>query len=137
MADPPVEHDDLSVLERAWRGTGETGPPHAIARAEARLTVSRQEPDDVQDRQIFLFVDGRPWGKIRYGQSVTREITPGRHQVRAFNTLYSRTLDVDVRPAGHTRLRCANGFPKSGYLMFMFFHVTFLRVRLEPDSSGS
>lgn len=129
---------EIAELERAFHDWADTAHPRLTSNTETLLTVSRHDPDDFQDRQIYLFVDGRAWGKIRYGQSVTRPVTPGRHQVRAFNTLFSKTLDVQVRPAEHVRLRCANGFPASGWLMFIFLHVTYLLVRLErePSSQG-
>lgn len=132
-ADPAVELDDLSVLVRAFYGTDDGPPDHPTTVRDAQLTISRDFPDDFQDRQIFLFVDDEPWGKVRYGQAVTRDIPPGRHRVRAFNTLFSRTLEVDVRPAEHVRLRCGNGFPRVGFLLMLILHVTYLRVRLERE----
>jgi hypothetical protein len=128
-----VQLDDLEVLERAWHGaTPDCGPPVASIN-EATLSISRRTADDFHDRQLYLWVDGEALGKIRYGETVTREITPGRHTVRAFNTLFSRTIEVHARPGGHVRLRCGNGFPTAGWLMMIFLHVTYLRVRLEPD----
>ncbi len=126
---------EIAELERQFHDWADTVDPRTTSTRETLLTVSRHEPDDFQDRQIYLFVDGRAWGKIRYGQSVTRPVSPGRHQVRAFNTLFSKTLDVQIRPAEHVRLRCANGFPSSGWLMFIFLHVTYLFVRLERESA--
>lgn len=124
---------EIAELERAFNGWVDTARPRLTPVRQTLLTVSRHDPDDVQDRQIYLFVDGQPWGNIRYGQSVTRPVSPGRHQVRAFNTLFSKTLDVQVRPAEHVRMRCANGFPEAGWLLFVFLHVTYLLVRLEVE----
>ncbi|MEZ5288555.1 MAG: hypothetical protein R2712_27860 [Vicinamibacterales bacterium] len=133
MRDPLVPIDDVSVLVRAYYGTVDTPPEAPTTVRDAQITVARQFPDDFQDRQIFLFVDDQPWEKVRYGQSVTRPVAPGRHRVRAFNTLFSRTLEIDVRPGEHVRLRCGNGFPRAGWLLMMVLHVTYLRVRLERD----
>jgi hypothetical protein len=131
--EPAVQLDDLEALERAWHGSTPATPPPATAINRAQLSISRTLADDFQDRQIYLFVDEAPLGKIRYGQVVTQEIAPGRHRVRAFNTLFSRTIEVDARPGQHVRLRCGNGFPAAGFLMMIFLHVTWLRVRLEPE----
>ena len=133
LDDPTVQLDDLDALERAWHGATPDQPPPAASINEAQLSISRKFADDFPDRQIYLFVDGQACGKIRHGQTITREITPGRHRVRAFNTLFSRTIEVDARPGEHVRLRCANGFPTAGFLMMIFLHATYLRVRLEPD----
>lgn len=130
---PAIDTSDLSVLVRAYYGP--TGPPPDAPTAvkNAQLTVRRRDDDDLQDRQIFLFVDDQPWGKVRYGQEVSREIAPGAHRVRAFNTLFSKSLTIDVRPGEHVRLKTANGFPKAGWLLMMVLHVTYLLVRLERE----
>ncbi|MDH4062927.1 MAG: hypothetical protein OEW19_00900 [Acidobacteriota bacterium] len=129
----PAATPDLALLYRAYYGSDGPPPDAPTTVRDAQLTISRHFPDDVQDRQIYVFVDEEPWGKVRYGESLTREIPTGPHRIRAFNTLFSRTLDVDVRPAEHVRLCCGNGFPKAGWLLMLVLHVTYLRVRLERE----
>lgn len=131
--EPVVDTSDLSVLERAFHGaeTPEVDTPTSVK--SAQLTISRNDADDFQDRQIYLFVDDEPWGKVRYGQEVTRDVAPGAHKVRAYNTLFSKTLTLEVGPGEHVRLRTANGFPTAGFLLMMFLHVTYLLVRLERE----
>src|SRR5690349_14422429 len=53
----------------------------------ARLTVSRNLPIDVRQRQIFVAVDGESWATLVFGQSASREIAPGSHTIRVHNTL--------------------------------------------------
>lgn len=123
---------DLQELERAWHG------PASISSAtskinQAQLTVTRNAASDFQDRQVFLYVDGELWGKVKYGRPVTREIPPGRHTVRAFNTLFSHTIEIDAVPGEHVKLRCTNGLAKAGLLTFILLHFTALTVRLERD----
>lgn len=128
-----VIDDALSVeeLERAWHGPVSGDGPSAAKINNAQLTISRNGAADFQDRQVYLFVDDEPWGKVRYGKAVTREIAPGRHRVRAFNTLFSHTIEVNALPGEHVRLHCTNGMPTAGWLMMIFLHVTALRPRLE------
>ncbi len=130
---PGAKVDALSVeeLERAWHGPVSGDGPSAAKINNAQLTISRNGAADFQDRQVYLFVDDEPWGKIRYGKAVTREIAPGRHRVRAFNTLFSHTIEVNALPGEHVRLHCTNGMPTAGWLMMIFLHVTALRPRLE------
>jgi hypothetical protein len=132
-AETVIDTSDLSVLVRAFDGAGE--PPVEASVKSAQLTISRHDADDFQDRQIHLFVDEEPWGKVRYGQAVTGEVAPGSHRVRAFNTLFSKTLALDVLPGEHVRLKTGNGFPRAGWLLMMVLHVTYLLVRLERESA--
>jgi len=120
-------------FERAWHGP-HTGDGKATAKINnAQLTICRNSASDFQDRQVYLFVDEEPWGKVRYGKEISREIAPGRHRVRAFNTLFSHTIEVNALPGEHVRLRCTNGMPSVGFLMMIFLHVTALRPRLERE----
>ncbi len=131
----PVVDDvlDIEALERAWHGTASGDRQEAPPVKSAQLTIARNTTGDFQDRQVFLYVDGELWGKVKYGKPVTREIAPGRHTVRAFNTLFSHTIEVDAVSGEHVRLRCSNGMPTAGWLLMVFLHVTCLFVKLERE----
>ena len=124
---------DLDALERAWHGPDNTVEKSTTKINNAQLTVSRNTAGDFQDRQVYLYVDGELWSKVRYGRPVTREIPPGRHKVRAFNTLFSHTLEIDATPGEHVKLRCTNGLGKCGWIMMVIWQVAALRVRLERE----
>jgi hypothetical protein len=136
---------DLEAWDRAWHGDlpGHHEVPAGVK--DATLTILRDGDNDCQDRQVYIYVhptahsprgggparNGDCWGKLRYGQPMTRPLAPGRYKVRAFNTLLSHTVDIVVAPGEQVRLRCTNGLPKVGWLMLAFLHVTYLTVRLE------
>jgi hypothetical protein len=124
----------IEELERAWHGADSRDAFRAAKINNAQLTITRHGASDFQDRQVYLFVDEEPWGKVRYGAVVSREIAPGRHRVRAFNTLFSHTIEVEALPGEHVRVHCTNGMPTVGWLMMIFLHVTALRPRLERTS---
>jgi len=128
-----VETLDVDQLLRAWQGAAPADPVPVHHLRRAQLTISRNSSNDFQDRQVYLFVDEEPWGKVKYGRPVTREIEPGHHRIRAFNTLFSHTIEIDAVPGEHVRLRCSNAMPTAGWLMMIFLHVTALRVRLERE----
>jgi hypothetical protein len=132
----PVVDDvlDIEALERAWHGAASGDRREAPPVKSAQLTINRNTSGDFQDRQVFLYVDGELWGKVKYGRPVTREIAPGRHTVRAFNTLFSHTIEVDAVSGEHIRLRCSNGMPTAGWLLMVFLHVTCLFVKLEREA---
>jgi hypothetical protein len=74
----------------------------------ARLTVERTSRDDVGTRQIILSLDGEPWATLLYGQSATRDIDPGRHGLRAYNTLVWKTVEFDVTPGESVHFSAVN-----------------------------
>ena len=124
---------DVAELERAWHGADPGNHPATTSVSGTLLTITRNSGADFQDRQVFLFVDDEPWGKVKYGRPLTREIPPGHHRVRAFNTLFSHTIEIDAVPGEHVRLKCTNGMPTAGWLMMIVLHVTALSVRLERE----
>lgn len=132
LDDIATELTSPEALERLWRRDAPDAPLVHV-REPSTVTITRNAGDDFQDRQIYLWLDGEPLGKIKYGASLTREVDPGPHRVRAFNTLFSHTLAFDVGTGEHVRLRCRNGIPAAGWLMLIFLHVTALRVCVERE----
>lgn len=125
---------DVEALERAWNGTDHTAGKTISKLNKAQLTITRNTASDFQDRQVYLYVDGELWGKVKYGRPMSREIPPGRHTVRAFNTLFSHTIEITAAPGEHVRLRCSNSLGRGGWLMMVVWQIAALRVRLEKET---
>jgi hypothetical protein len=62
----------------------------------AHLTVTRNSPADVMQRQVIVKLDGEPFAVLLYDQSVTRAIEPGDHQLRFDNTWVKKTIAFHV-----------------------------------------
>ncbi len=103
----------------------------------ARLTIVRNEPQDVQDRIVHLWVDGERWDRLPYGATRMRDVTPGRHVVKAHNTLFGTTIEFDAAPGENVRLSCLNGLTGGGKLMVLMLGVAYLRVRLTQLPSAA
>jgi hypothetical protein len=69
----------------------------------ARITVERTSPRDLGFREIFVSIDGVDVAVLRNGESVTRELPPGPHRLRAHNTLVRRRVDLELEPGEHAR----------------------------------
>ncbi len=134
MADV-LDTPDLATFEPTdWERAWQADAPRTVRRVpETAIVVRRSSPHDFQDRQIYLWIDEEPLGKIRYGEAIVRPIEPGRHTVRVFNTLLTRRLTLDVAPGEQARVQCGTGMPAAGWLMMMFVHVTYLRVWLARE----
>lgn len=93
----------------------------------------------MQDRQVYLSVDGEAWATLLYGREVTRELAPGRHVLKANNTLVRRSVTFDVAEGEHVRFQCINRAHWTAMAFMAFLGAAVLTVKLvrEPaDHAG-
>jgi hypothetical protein len=102
----------------------------------ARVTVARQSPADVRQRQMVVSIDGRPWATLMYGQSVTRELPPGPHRLRVHNTLVWKTADLVLAPGEHARFTIVNRAGWGTYWLLAMLGSGPLFVTLIREESG-
>ena len=76
--------------------------PHTL------VTVERTSETDAQHRQIILSIDDQPFATLMFGKSETKSIEPGRHKLKAYNTLVWKTVAFDVAPGQHVRFQVIN-----------------------------
>ena len=113
-----------------------------VIREDARITVSRDSPQDAGFREIFVSVDREQVGILRHGDSITTEVPAGPHHVRAHNTLFWKTHQIMLRPGEHARFIAINraGWGTFGMLFIlgaMPVYLTFERVpvtQLSPSA---
>lgn len=103
----------------------------------ATLVVVRKSPRDVQQREVHVFVDGDRVGVLAYGRKIERPLSPGRRVIKVYNTLVSRSIDLDVE-AGRT-YTFTTGNEARGCLMgwLMLVGAGPMSVFLEPVSGAS
>jgi hypothetical protein len=101
-----------------------------------QITVHRTSREDVRDRQVILSLDGVRIGQLLYGQTLTREVAPGPHSLRAYNTLVWKTLHFEAPPGAHLHFTCINRAPRVLYYLVAVFGVAPLLVSLEPGRPG-
>jgi hypothetical protein len=83
-------------------GRAGTGPAMADAVLDdledlrSTITVSREHPSDVGQRQVFLRIDGGTRVALLFGESFTTDLEPGRHRLRVHNTLVWKTIDFAI-----------------------------------------
>ena len=76
--------------------------------APARITITRNDPADVRDRQVVVSLDGESLATLMYGEEVSREVPAGPHRLRAHNTLFWKTVDLDLAPGEQARIKAVN-----------------------------
>jgi hypothetical protein len=65
------------------------------------VTMSRQHRLDFGQRHVYVRLDGGPRTTLRFGESVTLEVQPGTHTLRANNTLFWKTVTFHVEAGEH------------------------------------
>ena len=125
------------LLRRVTPAGGDTGEDLGVIVKDvvaplgpAMLTVRRTAKDDVQDRQVYLTLDGEEWATIYYGKEITREMAPGRHTLKANNTLVRKSVVFDVKPGEHVRYQCINKAHWTAMMFMAFLGAAFLTVKL-------
>jgi hypothetical protein len=72
------------------------------------VTFSRRHPRDIGQRQVYVRLDGGASVALLYGQSITLEVQPGTHSLRAHNTLMWRTVKFHVEAGEHLEFLIVN-----------------------------
>ena len=102
-----------------------------MSTAPAHLVITRDHPEDVQDRPVYLWIDGEKADRpLKYGKTFERDLAPGPHTIKASNTLFSTKVEFDAAAGETIRYRCENGLTGGGMIMVLMMGVSYLRVRL-------
>ena len=114
----------IGELEASWKAT---------------ITIRRQAPNDVGYREIYVSLDGeKAETLLMHGDTMTRDVTPGRHRLKAHNTLFLKTIDFTVGVGEHASFITINraGFGTYSGWAFLLgflgagpFYLTFERDR--------
>ena len=99
----------------------------------ARITVARTDPSDVGDRQIVVSVDGETFGTLLFGHTATREVEAGTHRVRAHNTLFWKTHEVELREGQHAHFIAINRAGSGTFALLGLLGVGPLYLTFERD----
>ena len=107
--------------------------------AKATITVTRRSAKDVRVRQIYISIDGRNVAELLFGESVTVDIEPGPHRLRANNTLVWKTVQCDLAPGEHARYNVVNrpGFLSFAMLSLLGSGPIYLSFEREPDANAA
>jgi hypothetical protein len=79
-----------------------------VSESPARLTIARTSPDDLKQRQVIIKLDGEWIGDLMYDYTITREIEPGHHRLRADNTWNKKNIEFDAASGEEVKFRVVN-----------------------------
>ena len=114
--------------------TGIDAPPvDAGSRSEgrARVTISRTDGSDVQQRQIYARIDDGPSHTLIFGDSVTLDVPAGEHRLRANNTLFWKTVTFTAAAGQHIEFALINQAGVLGLGLLALLGVAPLTLAIE------
>ena len=99
----------------------------------ARVVITRTSDEDARERQVVLSIDGENVATLMFGGTVTRELAPGHHRLRAHNTLFWKTVDFELQAGETATFSIVNrpGRGTFGMLSVLGARPLYLEVRRE------
>ena len=96
------------------------------------VTIKRTSPQDLKMRDLYVRVDDLPEDTMLYGDSLEIPLTPGDHQIKITNRLYTKSADFQVKAGESVRFSVANVESKGilNFVMTMTGSFSY-KVRLE------
>jgi len=88
---------------------------------QGQVTVARDSPEDVQQRQIVVKLDGERMGELMFGETMTIPVKAGHHRLTVDNTWNWKTVELDVAAGEHVKFQT-----KSRAGRWMWFLVSML-----------
>jgi hypothetical protein len=116
--DLKTQLDEVEYWERVWQ------------MRPASVTIARTHASDVKHRQLVITLDGDRLGDLLYGESMQRDVAPGKHRLRVSNTLVWKTVDFEVKPGEQVRFEAINRAGKLTYPMMIILGAGPLYVTL-------
>jgi hypothetical protein len=101
----------------------------------ARITIHRTSPEDAHHRQVYMSLDDQRIATLLYGQTATRTVAPGRHRLRANNTLVWKTIEFDAKPGDDLHFAIVNRAAPGMMWMVALLGAGPMVVSLEPTAA--
>ena len=99
----------------------------------ATVTVHRTSSEDMQERELYVSIDGGPNTILSFGDSVTISVAPGHHRIRVHNTMSRRHAEFDVGPGAEVRFSTANVRGKNFGILATFLGFGPMHTVLERE----
>jgi hypothetical protein len=98
----------------------------------AKITVTRDSPDDVQTRQIIVSLDGERKAELLFGDAIAISVSPGRHTLRVDNTWNHKDFHLDVGPGDNLRFLTKSAAGQFSRFLLIAFGAGPIYVSIEP-----
>jgi hypothetical protein len=102
----------------------------------ARVTVSRTADTDVRQRQVIVSVDQGRKATLLFGESVTFDVEPGEHRLKANNTLVWKSVPFTVASGERVAFVVSNRATRLtlGFLSLLGVAPLYLTIERRPPA---
>lgn len=97
----------------------------------AKVTIRRDDPADVQQRQVLARIDNGQEASLMFGDRVTIDVPAGPHALRANNTLVWKNVSFTIAAGEHVEFQLVNRAGKLAMTMLGILGVAPLRLTIE------
>lgn len=102
----------------------------------AQLTVSRTSPDDVQQRQVIVKLDGQKIATLMFGQSKSVEVVPGKHTLIVDNTWKKKKIEFEAQRGEDVRFRVINQLSTFGWILATSLGAGPMKLTVEREGTS-
>jgi len=102
-----------------------------------RVTLTRTDGADVQQRQIYVRLDDGPSHALLFGNTMTVDVLPGDHILRANNTLFWKKIPFSIAADQHIEFSLINRAGAVGFGLLSLLGVALLTLSIEQRSRNS
>ena len=105
----------------------------APTEVQGTITIRRKAPDDVQQRQIIVKVDGENVGELFYGDTISVPVSAGHHSLRVDNTWNWKTVELDVAEGDHLKFQTKSKAGRFTWFLVSMFGAGPIYVSIERE----
>ena len=99
------------------------------------VTIHRTSPADMQERELYVSLDGGKNAILRFGDSITIPVSAGHHRLRVHNTLSRRYAEFDAAPGERIRFSASHVRGKGFEMLAIFFGIAPMHTVLEREDA--
>jgi hypothetical protein len=100
--------------------------------ATAKITVIRNSPEDVQQRQVLVYLDGKQVGELLFGDWLALPVSPGHHELRVDNTWNHKDLHLEVNAGDDLQFLTKSTSGQFSKFLLVAFGAGPIYVSIEP-----
>jgi hypothetical protein len=100
------------------------------------MTLGRTSADDMQERELYVSLDGNRIGILLFGDAPTFSIAPGHHELRVHNTISRKRVEFDAIAGQHVRFEAANVRGRGFAYLAFFLGAALMKTRVDRQPDG-